>query len=65
MSKKKDITLNEVGQLLQHVVKHMATKDDLSREIGSVRKDIAEIRVEIIEIRTELADIRRLGIKAS
>lgn len=59
MLKKKDITLNEVGKLLQHVVKHMATKEDLAREVGSVRKDIAEIHADIIEIRTELTDIRR------
>lgn len=72
MPEKKNITLNEVGELVQHVVKHMATKEDLAREIsavradmatkediGNVRKDIAELRVNIVEIRTELADIRQ------
>ena len=62
MSKKKDVTLNEVGNLVQHVIKHMATKGDIvevRKDIAELRTDIIEIRAEIIEIRTELADIRR------
>jgi uncharacterized small protein (DUF1192 family) len=27
----KKITLNELGEMLTHVVKHMATKDDIAR----------------------------------
>ena len=62
MSKKKDITLNEVGDLVQHVIKHMATKEDLAREINYVRaemtKGFSEIRADIAYIKGELADIK-------
>ena len=33
----KKISLKEIGEMLTHVVKHMATKDD----IASVRKEMA------------------------
>ncbi|GEM_PF-1725566 len=81
MPEKKDISISkelkqvvkqtkENTKLLQHVIKHMATKEDLTNEIGSVRDemangfagvraDIAKIRTEIMEIRTELIDIRK------
>ena len=33
----KETTLNEIGEMLAHVVKHMATKDD----IADIRRDMA------------------------
>ena len=54
MSKMKDITLNEVGDLVQHVIKHMATKEDLAREINYVR---AEMTKGFSEIRADIAYI--------
>ena len=71
MPKKKDTTLNEVGDLVQHVIKHMATKEDLTRMatkedlthgLNSVRaemaKGFAEVRADIAYIKGELADIK-------
>jgi seryl-tRNA synthetase len=51
----KETTLNELGEMLGHVVEHMATKDDLA----ALR---TELKVEIASVRTELkADIAALS----
>jgi K+/H+ antiporter YhaU regulatory subunit KhtT len=50
----KKTTLNEVGSMLTHVVKHMATKED----IANVRKEMAT-KNDIAGIMEELADIKR------
>lgn len=61
MSKKKEATLNEVSDLVRHVVKHMATKEDLAREIGSVRAEMAtkeDLTRGIGSVRKDIAGIR-------
>ena len=63
----KKTTLNEVGSMLSHVVKHMATKEDIAavRKEMATKKDIAAVRGEmatkrdIAGIMEELADIKR------
>jgi K+/H+ antiporter YhaU regulatory subunit KhtT len=50
----KKTTLNEIGSMLSHVVKHMATKED----IANVRKEMAT-KNDIAGIMEELADIKR------
>jgi chromosome segregation ATPase len=40
----KETTLNELGEMLAHVVKHMATKDDLTALRTELKGDIADIR---------------------
>jgi hypothetical protein len=40
----KEITLNELGEMLGHVVEHMATKDDLAALRTELKADIADIR---------------------
>ena len=41
----KKTTLNELGSMLEHVVKHMATKDDIANM--ATKDDIAAIRNEM------------------
>jgi uncharacterized coiled-coil DUF342 family protein len=68
----KETTLKEVGEMLGHVVEHMATKDDIAQikaemptkeELQSLRQEFSDFRDEtrqsFREIRAELADIRR------
>ena len=54
----KETTLNELGQMLTHVVENMATKDDLAELRTELRAEMAELRtefgVEMAELRTEL-----------
>ena len=55
----KETTLKELGEMLTHVVKHMATKDELKE----FRDEFNEFREETAEnfraLRAEVADIRR------
>ncbi|KKW24128.1 MAG: BdrC1-like protein [Candidatus Kaiserbacteria bacterium GW2011_GWB1_52_6] len=69
----KKTTLNEIGEMVAHVVKHMATKDDITdlrNEIKGVRNElksdiiklqeqVAGIEQELKEIRLDLEDIRK------
>ena len=62
----KETTLKEVGEMLAHVVEHMATKDELAetnKELKSFRQEFNDFRDEtrqnFREIQAELADIRR------
>ena len=54
----KETTLKEVGEMLAHVVEHMATKDDL-RSFATKEDVRAIVSEELRPIRAELADIRR------
>jgi methyl-accepting chemotaxis protein len=68
----KETTLKEVGEMLAHVVEHMATKEDIADirrematkdDLNSFRQEFRDFRDEtrqnFREIRAELADIRR------
>ena len=48
----KETTLNQLGEMLAHVVEHMATKDELKE----FREDAAE---SFRALRAEVADVRR------
>ena len=48
----KETTLNEIGEMLAHVVKHMATKDD----IADIRRDMATTD-QIIALHTQVNSI--------
>jgi hypothetical protein len=39
----KETTLKEIGEMLEHVVKNMATKDDIARLVGRIDKLDAKI----------------------
>src|SRR3954447_26672226 len=50
----KETTLNEIGEMLAHVVKHMATKDD----IADVRKEMAT-KDQILGLQTQVNSIEQ------
>ena len=58
----KETTLKELGEMLAHVVEHMATKDDIVQLRTEMHEGFADIRAEMHEgfadIRSELKDIR-------
>jgi peptidoglycan hydrolase CwlO-like protein len=53
----KKTTINELGDMLTHVVQHMATKDDIAnlggqltsveRELKSIRRDLDDLREKV------------------
>jgi len=55
----KNTTLEELGQMLSHVVEHMATKEELNEFRGEFRAFKDNTVEELRAIRSELADIRR------
>src|SRR5271165_7116464 len=68
----KETTLKELGEMLAHVVKHMATKEDIADirrematkdDLNSFRQEFRDFRDEtrknFREVHAELADIRR------
>lgn len=65
----KKTILEELGEMLAHVVEHMATKEDLEKlatkqEIAEFRNEFAEYRNETAEnfrdLKAEVADIRQV-----
>ena len=57
----KKTTLKEIGDMLAHVVGHMATKDDLAALRKELKSDIADIKRTMVtkgDLRDELASIR-------
>ena len=62
----KETTLGELGEMLAHVVEHMATKDDLAAVKAELKSDIASVKAElksdIASVKAELkSDIASLG----
>ena len=62
----KETTLKEMGEMLTHVINHMATKDDIASvkdEIATTKKelkgDIAAIGEQVTGIEREVKAIRR------
>ena len=47
VQKKKDITLSELGEMMTHVVKHMATKEDLSELKTELKADIERLDTKL------------------
>jgi septal ring factor EnvC (AmiA/AmiB activator) len=64
MTAAKETTLKEVGQMLTHVVAHMATKEDIADMATKtdvrtiIRKEVAPIHAEVRAIRQNLDDLR-------
>jgi hypothetical protein len=62
----KKTTLNEIGEMLAHVVKHMATKDD----IAEIRKEMATkdqlftLQTQANSIETQLRDMKHTKLHA-
>jgi predicted nuclease with TOPRIM domain len=56
----KETTLNEIGEMLTHVVEHMATKDDiaqLERRVGKLSEQATSIEGEVKSIRRDLDEL--------
>ena len=50
----KKTTLKEIGDMLTHVVKHMATKDDIADLKIELKGDIARVQEQVNSIEAEL-----------
>lgn len=50
----KKITLNELGDMLAHVVKHMATKEDIADLKTVLKGDISRVQEQVNSIEAEL-----------
>jgi hypothetical protein len=50
----KKITLKEIGDMLTHVVKHMATKDDIADLKIELKGDISRVQDQVNSIEAEL-----------
>ena len=62
----KKTTLNELGDMLTHVVKHMATKDDLAAVETRLDRRIDKLDTKIDSVESKLAaKIDRLDTKLS
>jgi septal ring factor EnvC (AmiA/AmiB activator) len=57
----KKTTLKEIGEILAHVVKHIATKDDIAdlRREMATKDDIANLGGQLTNVERELKSIRR------
>jgi hypothetical protein len=53
----KETTLKELGEMLAHVVKHMATKEDIANLAGQ----LTSVERELKSIRRDLDDLREKG----
>ena len=54
----KETTLNEIGEMLAHVVKHMATKDDIAEVRHELKGDIVRVSEQVTSIETQLRDMK-------
>jgi hypothetical protein len=54
----KETTLNEISEMLAHVVKHMATKDDIIEVRGELKGDIVRVSEQVASIETQLRDMK-------
>jgi uncharacterized coiled-coil DUF342 family protein len=74
-TKKKRTTLNDLGEMLAHVVKHMATKEELAevkedivgikQDIVGVKEDIVSVKQDIVGIKEELTAVKNTMATAS
>jgi hypothetical protein len=62
----KKTTLEEIGEMLTHVVKHMATKDDLAdmRREMATKEQIIALHGQVNAIERQLRDRRRKSASA-
>ena len=64
----KETTLKELGEMLAHVVKHMATKDELkefreetAENFRALRAEVADVRRDLEEMKSRVANISGYG----
>ena len=54
----KKITLDEVGEMLTHVVAHMATKDDILELRNELKGDILSVQTQVNSIERQMREGR-------
>jgi hypothetical protein len=60
----KKTTLNEIGEMLAHVVKHMATKDDIAALRTERKTDIVRMGEQVTSIEAQLRDMKHTKLHA-
>ena len=51
-------TLEELGQMLSHVVEHMATKEDLTAFRMETAENFRDVRAEVADVRQSVEELR-------
>jgi hypothetical protein len=62
----KKTTLNEVGEMLAHVVNHMATKDDIAelRKEVATKEQIVALHTQVNAIETQLRGMKHVKLQS-
>ena len=62
----KKMTLSELGQMVEHVVKHMATKEDIAdiKRDMATKAQIATLHTQVNAIETQLRDMRHTQLQS-
>jgi hypothetical protein len=61
----KKTTLNELGQMLEHIVKHMATKEDIADIIRDMatKDQVIALHTQVNSIETELRGMKHIKLE--
>lgn len=57
-AKRKKTTLNELGSMLERVVRHMTTKDDIADLRTELKGDVARVGEQVTSIERQLRETR-------
>ena len=60
----KETTLNEIGEMLAHVVKHMATKEDITEVRRELKGDIVRVSEQVASIETQLRGMQHVKLQS-
>ena len=60
----KKTTLQEIGQMLTHVVEHMATKDDGRIDGLATKEQLFALQTQVNGIETQLRDMQHVKLHA-
>ena len=60
----KKTTLKEISEMLTHVVKHMATKDDIADLRTELKGDIVAVATQVNAIETQLRDMKHTKLQS-
>ena len=59
----KRTSLKEVAEMLTHVVKHMATKEDLAGARVELKGDIVRVSEQVASIETQIRGMRHVRLE--
>jgi hypothetical protein len=59
----KKITLKEIGEMLAHVVKHMATKEDLVDLRRELKADIFNVQKQVNSIESQIRGMNHVRLE--